>query len=370
MSRRNRRRDGEDLFTSLQHGQPLSEIDDAIFGRSLGGKYLKAAPVGIFEIYPDPMQPRRAIPLAVRGDWQTNPDEMGEFLNHWAQFTGIDIPLYLSQDPDFDRPEHTDPVAVALVDLIDLAISIKVDGLSNPITVIRMDDIYRIETGERRWMAYHLLHQYDASGDWETIPARDVVEFNIWRQAAENGARADLNAISKARQLALLLMHLHGMHNFRPLEVFQHEQDFYAQAADKRTPRGKREMLVTVMGLKHGKQVQYHLKLLTLPQPVWEAADDLNWPEGRLRPLTTLSDEEVIAQACVWAKKEGYKGTIVTLCSDSRVKTRNRVGRYERFRSKMIPRILHTVRGFKGAERQQAIAEIERVLAVLKDLDE
>ena len=370
MSRRNRGRGDKDLFASLQEGQPLSEIDDAIFGKSIGGKYLKAAPVGIFEIYPDPTQPRRAIPIAVRGDWQTDPNEMREFLNHWAQYTGINIPLYLGQDPDFDRPEHSDPVELALMDLIDLAISIKVDGLSNPITVIRTEETYRIETGERRWMAYHLLHQYDPNGDWETIPARDVGEFNVWRQAAENGARADLNAISKARQLALLLMDLHGRHNFRPLEVFQHEQDFYAQAADKRTPRGKREMLVTVMGLKHGKQVQYHLKLLTLPQPVWEAADDLNWPEGRLRPLATLSHDEAVAQACVWAKKEGYKGTIVTLCGDSRVKSRSRVGRYERFKSKMIPQILHTVRGFKGAERLQAIAELERILDTLRDLDE
>jgi hypothetical protein len=366
MSKRNRDRTDQDMFSSLQQGQSLSEIDDAIFGKTLAGKYLKAAPVDIFKIYPDTSQPRRAIPVAVRGAWQINPNEMVEFLNHWAGYTGVNIPLYLSNDPDFDRPEYTDPVTLALVDLIDLAISIKVDGLSNPITVIRNEDTYRIETGERRWMAYHLLNQYDVNGDWNTIPARDIGEFNVWRQASENGARANLNAISKARQLALLLMDLHGSHNFRPIQTFQHEKDFYAQAANKRTPRGKREMLVTVMGLKHGKQVQYHLKLLTLPKPVWEAADDLNWPEGRLRSLTPLPEDEAIAQACVWARKDGYKGTIVTLCADLGSKTRNREGRFERFTNRTIPQISQTIQKLRGEERRRAIEELEQLVDELR----
>ena len=112
------------------------------------------------------------------------------------------------------------------------------------------------------------------------------------------------------------------------------------------------------------------MKLLTLPREVWEAADDLNWPEGRLRPLTTLSREEAIAQACVWARKEGYKGTIVTLCSDFGVKSRSRAGRYENLMTKMIPQIAHTVRRLKGTERQNALAELERLVAQLRRLGE
>lgn len=368
MSRRNRGKADQEMFTSLQQGHTLSETDDAIFGRSMGGKYLKATPVDIFKIFPDLTQPRRAIPVAVRGNWQANPDEMTDFLEHWARFAGIDIPFCLSDDPDYDRPEYADPVKLALMDLIDLAVSIKVDGLSNPITVIRTPDGYRIETGERRWMAYHLLNRYDSEGDWKTIPARDVGEFNVWRQAAENGARADLNAISKARQLSLLLMDLHGMDNFLPLESFEHEQDFYAQAADKRTPRGKREILVAVMGLKHGKQVQYHLKLLKLPRPVWEAADDLNWAEGRLRPLTALPYDEAISQSCAWAQKEGYKGTIVTLCPDSAAKSRSRVGHYEQFATRIIPQISRSFRSLKGEERQKALHDLERLLDEFRTL--
>ena len=128
-------------------------------------------------------------------------------------------------------------------------------------------------------------------------------------------------------------------------------------------------MLVTVMGLKHGKQVQYHLKLLTLPREVWEAADDLSWTEGRLRPLTTFPREEAIAQACVWARKEGYKGTIVTLCGDLATRSRSRAGRYENLMTKMIPQLAHTVRRLKGQERQNAILELERLIAQLRHLD-
>ena len=106
MSRRNRGRADQDMFTSLQQGQTLSDTADAIFGKSTGGKYLKATPIDIFKIYPDPAQPRRAIPLAVRGNWQTTPDEITTFLEHWATTTEIDIPLCLSFDPDYDRPEE------------------------------------------------------------------------------------------------------------------------------------------------------------------------------------------------------------------------------------------------------------------------
>jgi ParB-like chromosome segregation protein Spo0J len=179
-----------------------------------------------------------------------------------------------------------------LIDLADLAISIRKTGLTNPITVVRMDRIYRLETGERRWLAYHLLNIYFPDEDWNRIPAHLVDEISVWRQASENNARADLNAISRARQLAILLMDLlaergYEFYTFDELiETGGTEREYYAQVADGnefRVPRGEGERLLNAMGLKNPTQIRQYRQLLRLPDEVWQEADDKNLTEGEIR---------------------------------------------------------------------------------------
>src|SRR5690606_4780692 len=129
------------------------------------------------------------------------------------------------------------PIESALIRVIDLSASIRRDGLTNPITIADEDGQFIIETGERRWLAYHLLYwrlntlNNDDQHDWSRIPAHVVDELSIWRQASENNARADLNAIGKARQLALLLMDIFVQEGvqFEHLDNYQNDQTFYAQ---------------------------------------------------------------------------------------------------------------------------------------------
>ena len=245
----------------------------------------QAVTVNIYDIYPDPAQPRRTIPAALRGDWQPNPLEMGKFLDHWRDQLGIDPAPYFDPPPDFERTEHSDPQAQAFIQILDLAVSIhSTNGLINPITVVRNGENFFIETGERRWMAYHLLYQV-FRGKWQHIPAVMVRQASVWKQAYENNARDDLNAISKARQLAILLMDLHGADQFRPLRDFPHELDFYAQAIDVRVPRGKGEQLLTAMGLSHIRQISQYRSLLALPHEAWTIADDYSLSEYRLRQI-------------------------------------------------------------------------------------
>src|SRR5262249_5194080 len=158
------------------------------------------------------------------------------------------------------------------------AASIKRDGLTNPITVVTHGATYQIETGERRWLAYQLLRwRFDTEKDWLKIPAREVDSFNIWRQASENNARADLSGIARARQLALLLMDIYSSDvTFLPFQEFDDEQAFYAQVSDGnmyKVPPEKREIVLNAMGFRHPVQIRQYRTLLRLPAEIWSLAD-------------------------------------------------------------------------------------------------
>jgi hypothetical protein len=63
-------------------------------------------------------------------------------------------------------------------------------------------------------------------------------------------------------------------------------------------------------------QVSQYRALLGLPDEIWVMADDLDWTENRLRPLTSLSHEEALRRACEFAREEGYTLTTVNVCGD------------------------------------------------------
>jgi hypothetical protein len=231
------------------------------------------------------------------------------------------IEPYLVALDEVERPEKMGPIEAGLVDILEMAANIRSNGLTNPITVANTGTGYRLETGERRWLAYHVLYTYfeHEQDKWTRIPARVVDGFSVWRQASENNARANLNAISKARQLAILLMDVYQRRNgekFRSYEemVGQGECDraFYAQVADGEvypTLSGTGEAIMTAGGFKTSSLMREHRKLLRLPDEVWRIADDLNWTQGRIRQLTRQSgddDKNLISLALKQASTDGY----------------------------------------------------------------
>lgn len=261
--------------------------------------------IPVTQIVPDPRQPRRAVPSVVR---QIVPDTRYgvTLLEAWSDQLGSRLST-LTKDILEGRWEAPDdyeprPIEVSWLSLLDLAASIRRDGLTNPITVVQDGERYRLETGERRWLAYCLLDAF-FEGEYATIPARVVDDFDVWRQASENNARSDLNAIGRARQFAILLMDLLGAEQFAPFEAFALEQDFYAQVSGGevwRIPRGEAPRLVAAMGLKNTQQLRQYRGLLRLPPDVWVVADDESWAESVCRPfvpgdsvsIDTLSDDD------------------------------------------------------------------------------
>lgn len=330
MSASKRRQNRDNVFGSSSV-LTTEETAAAIFGSIAdvdAGRQV-AKPISIFEIHPDPLQPRRAVPTPVRSHWDGRPATTAALFSHWhllaQQERDQDFALepYVLASDEVLRPDKIGPIEASLLDVAELAANIRSHGLTNPITVARSQQVYRLETGERRWLAYHLLYlMFENEQDtWGRIPARLVDEFSVWRQAGENNARANLNAISKARQLALLIMNLHEQQGarFRSYdEVVQpggSDRLFYAQVSAGQgsdgysIPYGSGELVLNAMGLKQPSQLREYRELLRLPDEVWQMADDLNWTQGKIRDLKRRSnsdDKLLISLAVKLAKAERY----------------------------------------------------------------
>lgn len=315
-----READGDEGFLDAQQVGSLAQLER---------NRILAKPVSISEIRPDPRQPRRVVPAVVRERGYGN---TGQMLDAWLWHAAYEVDSTASvherpsvqsvlvaiiEGEEGARPDAPGPILSALLAVADLAASIKRDGLTNPITVARTDGGgYLIETGERRWLAYHLLHHLGIKGDWIKIAAR-VVTFDVWRQASENNARANLNAIGKARQFAILLMDLLRARGegFAPFESFDREQDYYAQVADgeaHRIPRGQSEKLLNALGLKNPQQLRQCRALLSLESQIWTAADDANWS------LTNLTEYLKTGKK---PDSDGYTVLINTVSPENGAKT-------------------------------------------------
>ncbi len=380
---RRRGREEIDLFDSSARVS-LEDTDAAIFGQiaDVDRQRQVAKPISIFDIYPDPSQPRRAVPSEVRARWPGSPQTVAALFAAWVDAVrrekrgDFDLAAHLLLDylpPGTDGNDDESvprelrqrpPLESALLDLVALAASIRKVGLTNPITVARDGSAYRLETGERRWLAFHLLHLHFADENWAQIPARQVEQISVWRQASENNARADLNAIGKARQFAILLMDL--IHEQRgaqftsfadTLRAGQGERAYYAQVADgdqHRIPRGQGEKLLAAMGLKNPVQLRQYRALLKLPDDVWQYADDHNLTEWEIRTLNAATVTAVTA-ADADALPDSYYNPFVERTNKKR---RDRVWSYA-----------SRLTNLSARDRDKALQEIEadeRWLAELK----
>ena len=227
----------------------------------------------------------------------------------------------------------------------------------------------RFETGERRWLAYHILYWKFGDGDkrpdgsivnWSRIPSRIVKEVDVWRQASENNARDNLNAISRARQLSLLLMDLHGWHNFARLDDSESEQTFYAQVADGaawRIPRGQGERLLNAMGLSDAGQLRQYRALLRLPGDLWRRGDDEDLTEGELRKMKAALDSVTRVTSSSTARKK--KDALTKLAADA-----------SQWRNKLRKEITSVEPSGRPKLRKLIEAEIRQLLRLMADIDE
>ena len=271
------------------------------------GRGIKVVGIVLDRIRPDPAQPRRVLPEIIRNDFLLGHINARQALERWEAIVAEeaarlgrprpDWKTLLDRNPDdraddtvgIDAPGQPGPEEALLRSIVATAATIRHGGQVSPITVVELDGgtTYRIETGERRYWAYHWLTTW-VGDEFDQIQSVVVEQASPWRQAAENTSREGLSAMAVARQLATLLLDLYGIEPdySRPIS-----NDWYRQALDYRVPRGEGPNLRAALGGM--ERVQFHRlqALLRLPDPVWELADRFRLEEKRLRYVLKVLDE-------------------------------------------------------------------------------
>lgn len=311
MNRRNQGRESS-FNRQPQPSENLFDADERILGaiNAADASMQTAYPTSIHDLDPDPAQPRRVVPSAVRKAVPAG-TRAPDLLEWWAVLAyqerhghkpadAHQAHFYLRSvvagEPE-ERDDEPGLIEAALLRVASLAADIRARGkLIHPIHITPAG---RIVTGERRWLAHHLLTLYDYPG-FDKIMAVEG-EYDVWVQASENNQRSDLNAIGRARQFAILLMDLlkrEGV-EFLPLRDFEDEQDYYAQVADSkqyRIPTGGLSDLLNAMGVKGRQSLSNYRRLLSLPKDIWVIADDESWAVNDLlkivQPLDNFDDLE------------------------------------------------------------------------------
>jgi ParB family transcriptional regulator, chromosome partitioning protein len=182
--------------------------------------------------------------------------------------TGLDqIPITLI-DPNPDQPRRAFPEA----GLQELAESIRVGGLVQPVLVRRADARYQLVVGERRWRAARLAGLESIPAVVRDLNDREAVELAL----TENLQREDLNPLDVARSFDVLQQRYHLSH----------------------------EGIAERMGLNRST-VTNTLRLLRLASPVQAMLSKGEISHGHARALLALESEGAQAELARLIAKKG-----------------------------------------------------------------
>lgn len=265
-------------------------------------------------VRPDPVQPRRVLPMYVHDAFHQGhltPTQALRELVKLAQVAGRQrgrpfqqVAELLSLGSEEEPEGAVTPEERLLRDLAQLAVTIRDDGQVNPLTVVDVSEgvthRYRIETGERRYWATWLLRDFlGGYGGDGTIPCIVIPpsQASVFRQARENTARAGLSAVALARQAALLLLTVHG----HTIPSYAVTNDFYRQALslDLRGKHDHTDAVLSAMGGISRSRLSHFKSLLHLSDEALELADRHEIDEYRLRPVVSMPVElhaEIVRQ--------------------------------------------------------------------------
>jgi hypothetical protein len=261
-------------------------------------------------VRPDPIQPRRILPERIHQEFHQQRLSPAQALKELITLAQVHArsagrpfsnPFELLGDLQADESEASEEAAVStfsteeqlLHDLVQLASTLQDDGQVNPLTVVNVSQgvttQYMIETGERRYWAtwllrdFHPAYTHDGKIPCLVVPMEKSSPF---RQAKENTSRAGLNAIAMARQIALLLLHVHGYE----MPTGSVGMDFYRQALtlDLRGKREHTEAVYTALGGINRKVLSDYKMLLKLGDEAIELADRHNLEHLKLRYVLML----------------------------------------------------------------------------------
>ena len=287
----------------VRNESALEQFDQQVYGALAGipdSGRIVAKPIDVFSVRPDIQQPRRILPMAVRGDWNGDPAGVPVVLGRWLAMVqhqiGGELPIKQVLLGEWENTltdlQKSEPVVWSFFDIAGLAITIVQSGQREAVEYAEGVLI----DGERRWWATHMLNAWAgkvAGRDFSKILAAEKAKPDVWAQATRNGARTTLNAIEMARQVGLLVMAMYEGDAGVKFESFKAlvlpggiDRAFYAQVANGnvyRIKRGMTEKVMAATGLKSESAVRNHRALLNIPDALWMKADEQNWTEWQIR---------------------------------------------------------------------------------------
>lgn len=301
--------DKTDVFNRTAEDNTAAAHADELFGEVdiPNRKTIKPKYIPLDKIHADPRQPRRAVPPALRGAWDGNPANVPAMLENWRREASqriqrpIDVARLIIQKDNrvLADVETEDPIATGYIKLVQLAASIRSSGLLKPPTVRPEGGAYRLNSGERRTLAYHLVYLTTGDNDFSEMPVFINNKANVWSQAEENNTNDDLNAIQDARTLALLLIDLYENVDGVDFNTWDElvipggsDRAYYAQVSNgyifKAQPL---QPILTAMGLTSARMLSAYRSLLTIPDRLWLLADNYNFTENKIRDVMRFVDE-------------------------------------------------------------------------------
>ena len=243
--------------------------------------------IQISAVRPDRYQARHVLPRQLRQKFFNNEMDWREVAKQWIE---------LARKDNLVRNE--------LDELMQLGRSLDQDGQIKPITGSfikneKDEQIFLILTGERRFWA--TVIRTVMSGDEEEPNVLALVDEDptVRKQILENITHKPLTAIGKARAIARIILEEAGVFP----EPNQSEHDYFKKMFDVKTTAETAQLIEETLGIS---QYQYYRfrKLLELPVQLQYMADQADIPEGILRQLSSMSDEEQTKAIDYYLKQE------------------------------------------------------------------
>ncbi len=243
--------------------------------------------IQISAVRPDRYQARHVLPRQLRQKFFNNEMDWREVAKQWIE---------LARKDNLVRNE--------LDELMQLGRSLDQDGQIKPITGSfikneKDEQIFLILTGERRFWA--TVIRTVMSGDEEEPNVLALVDEDptVRKQILENITHKPLTAIGKARAIARIILEEAGVYP----EPNQSEHDYFKKMFDVKTTAETAQLIEETLGIS---QYQYYRfrKLLELPVQLQYMADQADIPEGILRQLSSMTDEEQTKAIDYYLKQE------------------------------------------------------------------
>ncbi len=231
--------------------------------------------IQISAIRPDRYQARHVLPRQLRRAFFKGEADWREVTRQWVEMARKD--KLVRQELD---------------ELMQLGRSLDQDGQIKPITGhFRKDEegqqFFQILTGERRFWATAIRALISGAEEEPQVLALVDEDPTVRKQILENITHKPLTAVGKARAIARIILEEAGVMP-KPEET---EYDYFQKMFDVKTTAETAQLIEETLGIS---QYQYYRfrKLLELPMELQDLADHADVPEGILRQINAMTEEE------------------------------------------------------------------------------